>query len=75
MNKIVSASLDRIEYSSRGFLFAGPLPVNKGGLFYMSRPSVVMPKTTSFFSDAPDRLRRHYQVQPSVGKFHHPLSS
>ena len=51
MNKIVSASLDRIEYSSRGFLFAGPLPVNKGGLFYMSSPSVVMPKTASFYSE------------------------
>ncbi len=44
MNKIVNASLDRIGFSSSGFLFAGPLPVNKGGLFYMSMPRYVMQK-------------------------------
>jgi hypothetical protein len=49
MIKINSASLDRIEYSSRGFMFAGPLPANKGGLFYMSSLGFVMPKTLRIF--------------------------
>jgi len=49
MIKIVSASLDRIDYSSREFLFAGPLPVNKGGLFYMSSLEYVMPEATSIY--------------------------
>jgi len=48
MNKIVSASLDRIEYSSRIFLFPGPLPVSKGWLFYMSSLGYVMPNPTIF---------------------------
>jgi hypothetical protein len=34
------------------YVFAGPLPVNKGGLFYMSNPSNVMPKTTSIYTEA-----------------------
>ena len=36
ISKTISASLDRMGYSSREFLYAGPLPVNKGRLFYMS---------------------------------------
>jgi hypothetical protein len=47
MIKIVSASLDRIDYSSREFLITGTVPVDKGGLFYMSTLGYVMPETTS----------------------------
>jgi len=52
MIKTVSASLDRIDYSSRRLLFAGPLPVNKGGLFYMSSLGYVMPYTASISAKA-----------------------
>jgi len=44
MNKIVSANLDRIEYSF--------LPVNNGGLFYMSSLGYVMPYKASIFARA-----------------------
>jgi len=47
MIKIVSASVDRIEYSSRGFQLSGFSPLYKGWLFYMSNLGNVMPQVNS----------------------------